>query len=54
VAQGDLVVGDADGVVVVPHIHREEERIRRIVMAGGSLAEARAAEGYHRLQRRGT
>lgn len=63
VAPGDLVVGDADGVVVIPRERREEmlalareieaaeARIRAAVRAGGSLREARERAGYHRLQR---
>ncbi len=63
VEPGDLIVGDADGVVVVPRQHEDEvllaaqeivdaeERIRRSVAAGATLRDARAAEGYHRLQR---
>lgn len=60
---GDVVVGDADGVVVVPRrleaavleaaqrIEAVEEAIRRDVRAGAALVEARAAHGYHLLQR---
>jgi regulator of RNase E activity RraA len=63
VAAGDLVVGDADGVVVVLRsresevleraltIHAAEERIVERVRSGQRLADARAAEGYHLLQR---
>jgi regulator of RNase E activity RraA len=62
VEPGDLVLGDADGVVVVPASrHREvarvareiaaaEDRIRRAIAAGESLAEARLRTGYHKLQ----
>lgn len=63
VAPGDLVVGDADGLVVVPAEREEEvlalaeviagaeERIRKNVEGGGTLRAARKAEGYHSLQR---
>ena len=60
----DLLIGDRDGVVVVPRgreaelldvaarIEAAEEAIRSIVMAGGSLREARERQGYHALQAR--
>jgi 4-hydroxy-4-methyl-2-oxoglutarate aldolase len=60
----DILIGDADGVVVVPsecaqavleaasEIDEREERIRQAVRAGSSLAEARSAFGYHSLQSR--
>ncbi len=63
VVPGDLVVGDADGVVVIPQareseildlardIEAAEERIRTAVEAGANMREAREAEGYHELQR---
>lgn len=63
VAPGDLVIGDEDGVVVVPRgvedrvlaaardIREAEKRIREAVGAGGSLRSAREAADYHRLQR---
>jgi 4-hydroxy-4-methyl-2-oxoglutarate aldolase len=59
---GDLIVGDSDGVVVVPAereeevlaraklIHDTEEEIRAAVQAGAPLREARARFGYHSLQ----
>jgi len=59
---GDLIRGDADGVVVIPSAHetavldtseeidRAEERIREAVRGGMRLDEARKLEGYHRLQ----
>ncbi len=64
VAPGDLVVGDADGVVVVPREHEpalfaaapeidaRENRIRRAILEGAGLKVAREAVGYHSLQRR--
>jgi regulator of RNase E activity RraA len=63
VRAGDLVVGDDDGVVVVPRTHegrvldlaREiamtEDRILDDARSGISLAEARRKYGYHTLQR---
>lgn len=65
VAPGDLVRGDADGVVVVPLEHEErvleaaetiqaaEDAIRAAVRGGMSLREARQAHGYHQLQTQG-
>jgi 4-hydroxy-4-methyl-2-oxoglutarate aldolase len=59
---GDLIRGDADGVLVVPvaletevldaaeEIDRAEARIRAAVEAGLRLDEAREQAGYHRLQ----
>lgn len=59
---GDLLVGDADGVVCVPasrinevydtshKIAEAEERIRAAVASGQPLATARRANGYHTLQ----
>jgi 4-hydroxy-4-methyl-2-oxoglutarate aldolase len=59
---GDLVRGDADGVVAIPRAHEDqvlqiaeeidavEDRIRRAVKEGKSLAEARKQFGYHQLQ----
>ena len=64
VAPGDIVRGDADGVVVIPKehedhvldtaeaIHNAEEAIRQAVRAGTPLREARKAMGYHQLQTR--
>jgi regulator of RNase E activity RraA len=63
VAPGDLVVGDRDGVVVVPadrvvdvvalaeEIEATEEQIRIAVRSGNRLDSARARHGYHLLQR---
>lgn len=62
VAPGDLVRGDADGVVVIPReledevlalaekIQAAEDAIRQSVRSGMGLREARAAHGYHALQ----
>ena len=59
---GDILRGDADGVVVIPRAHEDdvlkiaeeidavEDRIRRAVKEGKSLAEARREFGYHQLQ----
>jgi regulator of RNase E activity RraA len=66
VAPGDLLRGDADGVVVIPQaaenevldtaeaIHRAEARIRDLIAAGKTLTEARAQLQYHKLQTRKT
>ncbi len=63
VCQGDLVVADADGVVVVPSariaevlaraldMHDVEERILAAALGGMKLADARRTFGYHALQR---
>jgi regulator of RNase E activity RraA len=60
----DIVVADANGVVVVPRgrareiagtahaIEAAESRIRGLIASGMSLAEARAQLGYHQLQTR--
>lgn len=65
VCPGDLVRGDADGVVVIPRAFEEEvlasaeaiqaaeDAIRASVREGMSLREARAKHGYHKLQTRG-
>jgi len=59
---GDIVVGDADGVVVVAArqadrvldvaagIEAAETRIREAVASGQRLDAARAKMGYHQLQ----
>lgn len=59
---GDILRGDADGVVVIPRAHEEEilkiaeeidaveDRIRRAVKEGKTLTEARRQFGYHQLQ----
>lgn len=65
VRPGDLMVGDSDGVVVIPReredevlaiaeqIQAAEDRIRAAVATGVSLTEARRQEKYHSLQSRG-
>ncbi len=64
VAAGDLLKGDADGVVVIPREHEEavlgaaeqiqtaEDAIRAACRDGMRLDEARKQHGYHRLQTR--
>jgi regulator of RNase E activity RraA len=64
VAPGDIVRGDADGVVVLPKAHetkvldvaeaieRAEEAIREAVRGGMRLDEARKQHKYHELQTR--
>jgi 4-hydroxy-4-methyl-2-oxoglutarate aldolase len=60
----DWIVGDADGVVVIPeqrvgdvldtaeYIWATEEQSRRLVEDGAQLVEARKQVGYHSLQTR--
>lgn len=62
VAPGDILLGDSDGVVVIPQareaevlrvaeeISEVEDRIRNALRAGKTLREARAELGYHDLQ----
>ncbi|HXA77091.1 MAG TPA: hypothetical protein VNV41_08140 [Candidatus Acidoferrales bacterium] len=62
VAPGDILRGDADGVVAIPRQHEAEvlavaegiataeEAIRRSVRGGKRLDEARKEFGYHHLQ----
>ena len=62
VAPGDLLRGDADGVLVIPRVHEEavlaaaeeidavEQQIRALVNEGRTLTEARRRLGYHQLQ----
>jgi regulator of RNase E activity RraA len=62
VAQGDLLRGDADGLVVIPRAHEDrileiaeeidaaEGRIRAAVASGLRLDEARRQNKYHTLQ----
>ncbi|WP_426243456.1 RraA family protein [Nocardioides sp. LHG3406-4] len=64
VRPGDIVIGDGDGVVVVPRerelevlevvksIESTEERIREQVAGGMRLDQARVQLGYHDLQTR--
>ena len=64
VCPGDVLRGDADGVVVIPRareleiietaesIHAAEEEIRRLIASGKTLREARAQLKYHQLQSR--
>ena len=64
VEPGDLLLGDADGVVVVPktrehevlavarQIERAEDAIREAISRGVRLDEARRQSGYFELQRR--
>ncbi|WP_233870305.1 RraA family protein [Paraburkholderia adhaesiva] len=65
VAPGDLLRGDADGIVVIPRehedavlevaetIHNTEEAIREACRGGMRLDEARKQFKYHQLQTRG-
>jgi len=65
VCAGDLLRGDADGVIGIPRgredevlevaeeIERAENEIRAAVRAGMRLDEARRQFNYHQLQRRG-
>ena len=64
VAPGDLLRGDADGVLAIPRAHEEavlaaaeeidsvEQQIRAAISAGKTLVEARRLLGYHQLQTR--
>lgn len=64
VSPGDIVKGDADGVVIIPKEHEAlvldtaeaiesaEARVRAAVRGGMRLDEARKAQGYHQLQTR--
>lgn len=62
VQPGDILRGDADGVVVIPQTHEAEvleaaesidaaeAKIRSLIAAGKSLKEARQELQYHKLQ----
>lgn len=62
VKQGDILRGDADGVVAIPQEHEDailtnaeqidaaESEIRSLVNEGKTLTEAREKLGYHKLQ----
>jgi len=62
VNQGDILRGDADGVVAIPQAHEDailtnaeqidaaESQIRALVAEGHTLKEARSKLGYHKLQ----
>ena len=62
VNQGDILRGDADGVVAIPQAHEDailtnaeqidaaEAQIRALVNEGRTLTEARKQLGYHSLQ----
>jgi regulator of RNase E activity RraA len=64
VTPGDLLRGDADGVLVIPREHEAavlaaaeeidgiEQQIRALVNEGHTLTEARRRLGYHQLQTR--
>ena len=64
VAPGDLLRGDADGVLVIPREHEDavlaaaeeidsiEQQIRALINEGKTLVEARRQLGYHQLQSR--
>ena len=66
VASGDIMRGDADGVLVIPREHEAavltaaeeidavEQRIRAAIEDGKTLTDARKALGYHSLQTRRT
>jgi 4-hydroxy-4-methyl-2-oxoglutarate aldolase len=61
---GDLLRGDADGVLIIPKAHEDEvltvaeeidaveQRIRDAVKSGLTLVDARKQHGYHSLQTR--
>jgi regulator of RNase E activity RraA len=61
---GDVMRGDADGVLVIPQAHEDavltaaeeidaiEQQIRAAIKDGKTLAEARRQLGYHQLQTR--
>jgi 4-hydroxy-4-methyl-2-oxoglutarate aldolase len=61
---GDILRGDADGVIAIPKAHENdvltvaeeidatEDKIRRAVQSGMTLTEARRQHKYHQLQKR--
>jgi regulator of RNase E activity RraA len=61
----DIVVADANGVVVVPRdrarevaevarrVEESEAGIRKMIAGGATIAEAREKLGYHAIQRKG-
>ncbi|WP_116199695.1 RraA family protein [Amycolatopsis circi] len=63
VRDGDILLGDSDGVVAIPRdceddvlevaemIQAREEAILAAALGGATIAEARAKYGYHDLQR---
>jgi regulator of RNase E activity RraA len=65
VSPRDIVVVDANGVVIVPRdrarevaeiarrIEKSEAGIREMIASGASISEAREKLGYHTLQRKG-
>ncbi|KAM0276489.1 hypothetical protein ACHAQH_006716 [Verticillium albo-atrum] len=64
VSPRDIVVADANGVVIVPRdrarevaaltrsIEKSEQGIRKMISGGSTIAEARETLGYHTLQRK--
>lgn len=64
VSPRDIVVADANGVVVVPrsrarevawlarNIETSEDGIREMISSGSTIAQAREKLGYHLLQRK--
>ena len=66
VRPGDIVLGDDDGVVVVPRhrltqvsdlaaeIAEREDAITAAVLSGAMISDARKRFGYHTLQREGS
>lgn len=66
VKPGDIVVGDDDGIVVIPshrldevfkladEVGTTEDAIMAAVEGGSSITDARAKFGYHTLQRKGS
>ena len=64
VMPGDILRGDADGVIAIPRAHENdvltaaeeidavEEKIRRAVIEGMRLSDARKQHKYHQLQKK--